>query len=100
MIWIGPVLATVASIAFAIVVRNRIGADGVTSITDARALYVSRIVLLFEYFWITIAFRRVFGMVTEQQERAHWHYQMGRGPAGPPPPPTAVPSTAFPTVPS
>jgi uncharacterized membrane protein YhdT len=100
MIWIGPLLAIVASIAFGVVVRNRIGADGVTSIDDARALYVSRFVLLFEYFWITIAVRRVFSAVTEQQERAQWHYQMGRGSVGTPPPPPGAPSGAFPTVPS
>jgi hypothetical protein len=94
------VLAVVAWIAFVIVVNDRIGPDGVTSIDDARVLYLSRFVLLFELFWVSIAIRRVFAAVTEQQERAQWHYQMGHGPGGPPPPPPGAPTTAFPTVPS
>lgn len=100
VVWIGPVLAAVAWVVFAVVVNDRIGSDGVTSVDDAKVLYFARAVLLFELLWVSLAIRRVFGTVTEQQERAQWHYQLGQGPGGPPPPPANAPTAAYPTVPS
>lgn len=100
VIWIGPVLAVIAWIVFALVVSDRIGSDGVTSVDDAKFLYFARAVLLFELLWVTLALRRVFSTVTEQQERAQWHYQMGHGLGGPPPPPPPAPTAAYPAVPS
>ncbi|MDQ6927489.1 MAG: DUF4328 domain-containing protein [Actinomycetota bacterium] len=81
VLWIGPVLAFVAWVVFALVISNRVGSQGVTNVDDARVLYVSRCVLLFVLFSITLGLRRVFGALTEHQQRAQWHYQMGRAPS-------------------
>jgi hypothetical protein len=97
-VWIAPLLVVAAFVLFGVIVSSQVGPDGITTVKDARTLYAGRVALLVELFVYTLLYRRVFVAVTEQQERAQWHYQMGRGPAFAPP--VSAPDQAFPTVPS